>query len=67
MRLQIKTKKKTTAVQPTKSSSDDDSGVRHSFGANTSLLLTQSMPTVSYNTTRHCHVMGMLDQDVATS
>ena len=44
---------KTTAVDPTKFSSDDDSEVKHYFGANASLPLTQSMSTISYNTTRH--------------
>ena len=47
--LQIK-----TSVQPTKSSPDDDSEVRHGFSTNTSLTLPQSVPVVSKNTTRHC-------------
>ena len=39
---------------PTKSSSDDDSGFRHGFGAEASLPLTQSAPAVSHDTTRLC-------------
>ena len=41
-----------TALLPTKPSSDDDSGFRHSFGAEASLPLTQSAPAVTHNTTR---------------
>ena len=37
---------------PRKSSSDDDSGFRHGFGAEASLPLTQGTPAVSHNTTR---------------
>ena len=37
---------------PTKSSSDDDSGFSHGFGAEASLSLTQGAPAVSHNTTR---------------
>ena len=43
--------KKKTVVQPTKPSSDDDSGVRYNFGAKASLPLIQSIPAEAYNTT----------------
>ena len=42
----------TTALLLTKPSSDDDSGFRHGFGAETSLPLAQSTPAVSHDTTR---------------
>ena len=42
----------TTALLLTKPSSDDDSGFRHGFGAEASLLLAQSAPTVSHDNTR---------------
>ena len=45
-------KKKTPVLLPIKSSSDDDPGFRHGFGAEASLLLTQGAPAVSHNTTR---------------
>ena len=38
----------------TKPLSDDNSGVRQVFVAKVSLLLTQSTPVMSYNTTRLC-------------
>ena len=41
-----------TALLLTKPSSDDDSGFRHGFGAETSLPLTQSVPAVSHDTTK---------------
>ena len=44
----------TTALIPTKPSSDDDSGFRHGFGAEALLPLAQSTPAVSHNTTRFC-------------
>ena len=44
----------TTALLKTKPSSDDDSGFRHGFGAEASLPITQSAPTVSHDTTRLC-------------
>ena len=37
---------------PIKSSSDDDPGFRHDFGAEVSLPLTQGTPAVSHNATR---------------
>ena len=37
---------------PVKSSSDDNPGFRHGFGAEASLPLTQGTPAVSHNTTR---------------
>ena len=46
----------TTALLPTKSSSDDDSGFRHGFGAEASLPLAQGTPAVSHNTTRLCQI-----------
>ena len=45
---------KTTAVQPSNSSSDVNFGVRNDFGINVPLPLSQSAPTLSYNTSRHC-------------
>ena len=46
----------TVALLPTKPSSDDDSGFRHSFRAQESLPLIQSIPAQTHNTTRHTHV-----------
>ena len=46
----------TTALLPTKPSSDDDSGFRHGFGAKALLPLTQSAPAVTHNTTRLCWI-----------
>ena len=46
----------TTALLLTKTSSDDDSGFRHGFGAESSLPLTQSAPAVSHDTTRLCQI-----------
>ena len=47
---------RTTAIKavflPIKSSSDDDHGFHHGFGAEASLPLTQGAPAVSHNTTR---------------
>ena len=39
---------------PTKPSSDGDSGFRHGFGAEASLPLTKSAPTVTHDITRLC-------------
>ena len=50
----------TTALLPTKPSSDDDSGFRHGFRAEASLPLTQSAPAVSYDTTRFCQIVVTL-------
>ena len=50
----------TTALLLTKSSSDDDSGFRHGFGAETSLPLAQSAPAVSHDTTRLCQIVVAL-------
>ena len=41
-----------TSLLPTKSSSDDDSGFRHSFGTEASLPLAQSTPAVYDDTTK---------------
>ena len=43
---------KKAVLFPIKSSSDDDPGFRHGFGAEASLPLTQYAPAVSHNTTR---------------
>ena len=40
-----------------KPSSDDESGFKHSFGAELSLPLTQSAPAVSHDTTRLCQII----------
>ena len=53
-RYHTKTDVYTTALLLTKSSSDDVSGFRHGFGAETSLPVTQSTPAVSHDTTRLC-------------
>ena len=50
----------TTALLPTKPSSDDDSGFRHGFEAEASLPLTQSSPEVSHNTTWRCQIVVTL-------
>ena len=50
----------TTALLLTKPSSDDDSGFRHSFRAEASLLLTQGAPAVSHDTTRLCQIVVAL-------
>ena len=50
----------TTALLPTKPSSDDDSGFRHGFGAEASLPLAQSAPAVSHDTTKLCQVVVTL-------
>ena len=42
----------TAVLLPTKHSSDDDSGIKHGFGAEASLPLTQSTPAVIHDTTR---------------
>ena len=46
----------TAALFPTKPSSDDDSGFRHGFEAEASLLLIQSAPAVTHDTTRLCWI-----------
>ena len=56
-----------TSVWPTKSSLVDNSEVRHGFDAKASLPLT---PAVSYTTRlllAFCHIIGILDQDTASS
>ena len=45
-------KKTKQILFPIKTSSDDDSWIRHDFGAKPSLLFSQGAPAVSYNTTR---------------
>ena len=50
----------TTALLPTKPSSDDDSGFKHSFRVEASLPLTKSAPAVSYDTTRLCQIVVTL-------
>lgn len=40
----------TAVLVPKRSSADDDSGFRHDFGAQTSLLLTHSSPGVTQDT-----------------
>ena len=50
--LYTKTAAKEAVLLPVKSSSDDDPGFRHGFGAEASLPLTQGAPAVSHNTTR---------------
>ena len=50
----------TTALLPTKPSSDDDSGFRHGFGAEASLPLTQSAQAESHDTTRLCQIVVTL-------
>ena len=50
--IYTKTAAKEAVLLPVKSSSDDDPGFRHGFGAEASLPLIQGAPTVSYNTTR---------------
>ena len=47
----------TTALLLTKLSSDDDSGFRHGFGAETSLPLAQCAPPVSHDTIRLCQIV----------
>ena len=51
-KLYTKTAAKEALLLPVKSSSDDDPGFRHGFGAEASLPLTQGAPAVSHNTTR---------------
>ena len=51
-KLYTKTAAKEAVLLPVKSSSDDDPGFRHGFGAEASLPLTQGVPAVSHNTTR---------------
>ena len=46
----------TEALLPTKPSLDDDSEFRNGFGAEASLLLAQSGPAVTPNTTRLCWI-----------
>ena len=50
----------TAALLLTKPSSDDDSGFRHGFGAESSLPLAQSVPAVSHDTTRLCQIVVAL-------
>ena len=50
----------TTALLLTKPSSDDDSRFRHGFGAEASLPLAQSAPSVSHDTTRLCQIVVAL-------
>ena len=50
----------TTALLQIKPSSDDDSGFRHGFRAEASLLLTQRVPAVSHDTTRLCQIVVAL-------
>ena len=50
----------TAALLPTKPSSDGDSGFKHGFGTEASLPLTQSSPTVTYDTTRLCCIVDTL-------
>ena len=50
----------TTALLLTKPSPDDDSGFRHGFGAEASLPLIQSAPSVSHDTTRLCQIVVAL-------
>ena len=50
--LYTKTAAKEAVMLPVKSSSDDDPGFRHAFGAEASLPLTQGAPAVSHITTR---------------
>ena len=52
IKLYTKTAAKEAVLLPVKSSSDDDPGFRHGFGAEASLPLTQGAPTVSHITTR---------------
>ena len=47
----------TTTLFPTRPSSDDDSGFRHSVGVEASLPLAQSAPAVSLDTTRLCQIV----------
>ena len=47
----------TTALLPTKPSSDDDSGFGHGFGAKAWLQLAQSATAVSHDTTRLCQIV----------
>ena len=51
-KLYTKTSAKEAVLLPVKSSSDDDPGFRHGFGAEASLPLTQGAPAVSHNITR---------------
>ena len=51
-KLYTKTAAKEAVLLLVKSSSDDDPGFRHGFGAEASLPLTQGAPAVSHNTTR---------------
>ena len=50
----------TTAFLPIKPLSDYDFGFRHDFGAEASLLLAQSAPAVSHDTTRLCQNVNTL-------
>ena len=46
----------TAALLPTYPSLDDDSGFRHSFETEASLLLTQRTPTVTHDIIRRCWI-----------
>ena len=50
-KLYTKTAAKGAVLLPVMSSSDDDPGFRHGFGAEASLPLTQDAPAVSHNIT----------------
>ena len=50
--IHTRTAAKEAVLLPIKSSSDDDPGSRHGFGAEASLPLTQGVLVVSHNTTR---------------
>ena len=50
----------TTALFPTKPSSDYESGFRHRFGPEESLTQIQSAPEVSHETTRLCLIVDTL-------
>ena len=50
----------TTALFPTKPSSDGDSGFRHGFGAEASLPLARSASAVSHDTIRLCQIVVIL-------
>ena len=51
-KIYTKTAAKEAVLLPVKSSSDDDPGFRHGFGAEASLPLTQGTPAVSHNAIR---------------
>ena len=60
---------KKIAVQPTKPSSDDESGIKYRFRNNKLLPLAQSAKAVSYNITRllvFYYIMRMSVQDITS-